>query len=119
MKFLNILKKVAQAAAPVVIASAMPEAMINTVAGGVLKHTTPINNQSIPLTNLVVSTLSYYVPTALQTGDWVAPIIPALQQGGLLAGMSTALHQSVKIPLAENVTGELAVKVGPGNKFSI
>jgi len=119
VKFLNLLKKAAQTAVPVIIATAMPEAMINTTAGSVLKHTTPINNQSIPMTNLVVSTLAYYLPTALQTGDWVAPIIPALQQGGLLMGMSTALHQSIKIPLAEHITGELAAKVGPGPKFSI
>ncbi len=119
MKIFKALGKVAQAVAPVAIAAAMPQAVINTTVGGVIKHGTPINNQSIPVLNLVASTLYHYLPVAIQTHDWVTPIVPALQQGGLLAGMSTALHQTMKIPLAENITGELATKVGPGNKFSL
>lgn len=119
MSFWKTLKKIGQAAVPVVIAAAMPEAVVNTTIGGAIKHGTPINNQSIPVLNLVASTLFHYVPAAIETGDWVAPIIPALQQGGILAGISTGLHQALKIPLAENITGTLAAKVGPGEKFSL
>lgn len=119
MKLLKVLGKVAQAAAPVAVAVAMPHSIINTAVGAVVKHATPVNNQSIPVLNLVASTLYYYVPTAIQTHDWVSPIVPALQQGGALAAGSTALHQFLKIPLAENVTGPIATKVGPGDKFSL
>lgn len=119
MSLWKVLKKVGQAAVPVVIAAAMPESVVNTTIGGVIKHGTPINNQSIPVINLVASTLFHYVPAALESGDWVAPIIPALQQGGVLAGISTGLHQALKISAADNITGSLTTKVGPGDKFSL
>lgn len=119
MSFWKSLKKVAQVAAPMVIASAMPEAAINTAVAGMAKHTPSVDNQFIPILNLLASTAMSYIPKALDTGDWVAPILPALQEGGVLAGVSTALHQTLKIPLADIITGTLAQKVGPGSKFSI
>lgn len=119
MNFWKTLGKVAQAAVPVVIGIAMPQAAVNTAIGGIVKHTPMINNQAIPAVNLLASTLMYYIPKALDTGDWVAPILPALQEGGILAGMSTALHQTLKIPMAATFNGSLAKRVGPGDKLSI
>ena len=119
MSFWKSLGKVAQAAVPVVIGIAMPQSVVNTVVAGAAKHSPLVNNQAIPAINLVASTLMFYVPRALDTGDWVTPILPALQDGGLLAAGSTALHQTLKIPLADIVTGALAQKVGPGDRFSI
>lgn len=119
MSFWKSFGKVAKASVPVVIGIAMPEAVINTVIGGVAKHTPTINNQAIPAINLVASTLLSYIPKALSTGDWVTPILPSLQEGGVLAGMSTALHQTLKIPMADTFNGSLAKRVGPGDKFSI
>jgi len=119
MSFWKTLGKIAKVAAPVVIGAAMPQAMMNTAIAGVAKHTPVISNQSIPVINLLASTAMAYVPQVMATGDWVAPILPSLQQGGLLMGMSTALHQSLKIPMADIVSGSLATKVGPGDRFSL
>lgn len=119
MGFWKSFGKVAKAAAPVVIAAAMPDAIVNTAIGTVAKHTPIVNNQAIPAINLLASTIMSYVPRALDTGDWVTPILPALQEGGVLAGMSTALHQTLKIPMANTFNGSFAKRVGPGDKFSI
>jgi hypothetical protein len=92
------LLTVAKVAAPVVIATSKPETILNTVAGAVIKHGTPINNQSIPYLNLGVSSFIAYVRHVQASGDWAGSIIPALHEGGVLAGLSTALHQSIKVP---------------------
>ena len=118
MSFWKSLGKVAQAAVPVAIGIAMPQAITNTAIAGVAKHTPFVNNQAIPAVNLLASTLMTYVPQALSTGDWVAPIMPSLQAGGLLAAGSTALHQTLKIPMS-SIKGPIAGMVGPGDKFSI
>jgi len=119
MSFWKSLEKVAQSAVPLIIGATMPDAIVNTALGTVVKHGTPIPNQAIPVLNLLVSTLLAYVPRAMETGDWVASIIPAMQEGGLLAAVSTGLHQTMKIPLANMVTGNIAAKVGPGDRFSL
>ena len=119
MSFWKSLAKAAKVVAPVVIGAAMPQAAINTAMAGVIKHAPGINNQAIPAINLLASTLSSYVPKVIDTGDWLTPILPALQEGGILTGMSTALHQAIKIPLADMVTHPIANRVGPGKKFSI
>jgi len=118
MSFWKSLGKVAQAAVPVVIGAAMPDSIVNTAIAGVVKHGTPINNQAIPVLNLAASTLLSYVPKVIETGDWVAPIMPALHEGGLLTAASTALHQSIKIPLASSVKKTDGVFTSNG-KFSI
>ena len=110
---------VAQTALPIVIAAKFPEAMVNTAVGGVVKHATPIPNGSIPVLNAVVSVGVAYAKHGLSTGDWHGAIGPALQEGLTWMTASTALHQSIKIPLGNAIGGELAVKVGPGPKFSI
>ena len=92
------LYAVVKVAAPVVLTAVKPEILVNTVAGAIIKHGTPINNQSIPYLNLAASCFVSYVKHYQESGDWVASILPALQDGGLLAGMSTALHQSIKVP---------------------
>ncbi len=119
MGFWKSLGKVAKAAVPVVIGVAMPQAIVNTGIAGVVKHTPFVDNSSIPVVNLLASTAVAYLPRAIESGDWVTPIMPALQEGGLLAAGSTAIHQTLKIPLAEIITGTLAQRVGPGDKFSI
>jgi hypothetical protein len=119
MGFWKSLGKIAKVAAPVIIGAAMPQAVVNTALAGVAKHTPLISNQTIPVLNLAVSTGVSYFSKAIDTGDWVAPILPALQEGGVLTGMSTALHQALKIPMAETFNGSLAKKVGPGDRFSI
>lgn len=119
MSFWKTLGSIAKVAAPVVISMAMPQAAINTAIAGVAKHSNVVSNQAIPVINLFASTIASYLPRAIDTGDWITPILPALHDGGLLTGMSTALHQSMKIPLADMVNGNLAKRVGPGDKFSL
>lgn len=104
MSFWKSLGKVAQAAVPVAIGIAMPESIINTAVMGGVKHGTPINNQQIPLVNLVLSTGISYLTHATSSGDWVGSIIPAIQHGGMMTAGSTAIHQSLKIPMAASIT---------------
>lgn len=123
MSFFSKLGKVAgavaQAAAPVVIASVMPEAMVNVGAGAAVKHGTPINNNAIPFLNIALSTAVSYGKSVAATGDWTGSIAPALQHGVTLAAVSTGLHQSLKIPLRGMIGGAVAKKVGPGSQFSL
>lgn len=94
----NGLYSVVRVVTPVIIATVKPEVLINTAVGAFVKHGTPISNQSIPYLNLGISSAIAYGKLVSSTGDWAGSIVPALQQGGLLAGLSTALHQSIKVP---------------------
>jgi hypothetical protein len=95
---------VVKVAAPVVLTAVEPASLINLAIGGVLKHKTRMSNGKIPYLNLLASTGVSYVrnivagPTA---GDWAASLGPALQEGGALMGISTALHQSLKLPIKQ------------------
>ncbi len=116
----KIIKGAVKVAAPVVIAVASPESLINTAAGVVVKHgMKKVPNGAIPYLNLAVSTAVAYGRAVASTGDWDGAILPALQAGGIAAAASTALHQTIKLPLRELVTGSKAITVGPGERFSI
>lgn len=111
---------VAKVAAPVVIAVAKPEALINIAAGAAVKHgMSKVPNSTIPYLNLLVSTGVAYGRKVASTGEWTGSIMPALAEGGVMAAVSTGLHQTIKMPLQGLVTGSPALKVGPGEKFSI
>ena len=123
MSFWRQLGKVAGAAikiaTPVVIAVASPESLINTAVGTVVKHgMSKVPNNTIPYLNLAVSTAVAYGKAVASTGDWDGSILPALQAGGIAAAASTALPQTIKLPLRELITGSKALRVGPGEKFS-
>jgi len=122
MSFWKSLGKVAGAvvktAAPVVIASVMPEAMVNTAAGAIVKHGTKISNNAIPYVNLILSTAVVYGRGVMTTGDWGSSVAPAIQQGVMLMTASTALHQSIKLPLKGLCPPSLAGKIGPGERCS-
>jgi len=111
---------VAKVAAPVVIAAAQPESLVNLAAGAVVKHgMSRVPNNAIPYLNLAISTAVAYGKRVASTGDWSEAIMPALMEGGALTAASTALHQTIKMPLRDLITGPAALKVGPGEKFSI
>lgn len=94
----NIGKGVAKVAAPVVLTAVQPEALINTALAGVAKHAVgKLPNDAIPYLNLLGSTAVRYAQHVPDKG-WEGALMPALQEGGLLAGLSTAIHQSVKLP---------------------
>lgn len=102
MGFFSFLKKtvttVAKVAAPVVLTIVQPEALVNVAMGSVVKHALGrVPNDAIPYLNLGVSTLASFARHVPDQG-WEASLLPALQEGGLLAGLSTALHQSIKLP---------------------
>lgn len=95
------VKAVAKTAVPVVIGAVEPASLINLAGGGVIKHASSIDNNKILYINLAASTAFSYVKNAVSTGDWVASLGPALQEGGALTGISTALHQSIKLPIKQ------------------
>ena len=99
--FKKILSGVIEAVVPAAISMAMPEAWINTAIGAGVKHKTKLNNQAIPLVNLLASTGVSYARHLATGNDPVASIMPALSEGGLLMAASTGLHQSVKVPLKQ------------------
>ena len=123
MGFLKKLGKavsaIIQTALPILIAWKFPEAVINTTAGAVIKHATPISNSKIPVINAITSIGVAYIKHSITTGNWQGSIVPAIHDGLLWMTTSTALHQSIKIPLGNVIGGSLATKVGPGTKFSI
>lgn len=89
---------VAKAIAPVAIAAAAPEALINNAVAAVVKHATKIDNQAIPGLNVVLSSGAAFVRNGVTSGNWgVEGIIPAVIEGAGLAGASTAIHQTAKI----------------------
>lgn len=111
---------VVKVAAPVVIAVAKPESLINVAAGAVVKHgMSRVPNNAIPYVNLALSTAVAYGRRVATTGEWTGSIMPALTEGGVTAAASTAIHQTIKMPLRDLITGSTAVRVGPGEKFSI
>lgn len=94
----KIVTGVAKIAAPVVLTVVQPEALINLALGSAAKHTVgKLPNDAIPYLNMGLSTAVRY---AANVGDlgWQAAIMPALQEGGMLAGLSTAMHQAIKLP---------------------
>lgn len=114
------IKIVVKVATPVVIAVVKPEALINIAAGAAVKHgMSRVPNNAIPYLNLLMSTGVAYGRKVVSTGEWTGSIMPALAEGGVLAAVSTGLHQTIKMPLREFITGSTALKVGPGEKFSI
>ena len=110
-----------------VLTTVDPSSLINVGGCMVAKHTGmmgdkvdgKLGNDRIPYANMAITTAISYVKAAITTGDWVAPIIPALQAGGVATAMSTGIHQFLKLPLRNAVTGNMAAKVGPGPKFSL
>lgn len=120
MLFLKSLgKAVVQTAVPVAIAAVAPEAMINTAAGAVVKHGVKRANSAIPYLNLIISAGVSYAKHLAAGEDPVGAIFPAISEGGALAGTSTLLHQSIKLPLRSAVKGNLARKIGPGERLSV
>ena len=126
--FGKILKGVGKAAstavkiaAPEAIAAIEPGTMVNTFAAGVIKHTPVIkNNNVIPYLNMLVSTGAALWKNMSIYGDFQTALVPSLTEGLTLAGGSTLLHQSIKLPMREAVKNPLlAGTVGPGEKFSI
>jgi hypothetical protein len=120
----KIGKGIVATTTPTVIAMCVPESIPATVGAAVVKHRrvlskTDIGNNAIPYLNILISSaVSYYKHISIN-GDPVGSIIPAINDGVIMAGGSTILHQSIKIPLGRTITGPLAKKVGPGDKFSI
>jgi hypothetical protein len=112
---------VVKTAAPVVLAAVTPEAIINTAVGAVAKHgISKLPNGAIPYLNLGISSAVSYAKNVVATGDWAGSVGVALQEGGVLAGASTLLHQSLKLPLRTAVSSEKwAKRVGPGETFSL
>jgi len=97
-KLIKGITNVAKAVAPVAIAAAQPEALINNAAAAVVKHSTKIDNQVIPGLNVVLSTGAVFVRNGMTTGNWGPEgIMPAVLEGAGLAGASTAIHQTAKI----------------------
>lgn len=99
---------VAKVAAPVVLATVQPEAMLNTAVGLAAKHTVAkLPNNAIPYLNLGISTAVCYAKGVASLG-WEGALVPALQEGGALAAVSTALHQSLKLPTRDlvNINGQ-------------
>jgi len=88
---------VVKLALPAAITSVMPEAVINTAVAGVAKHTPVVKNGAIPYLNLIISIGIAYVRNLTSGGDYITSIAPAITEGATLMGMSTALHQSVKL----------------------
>jgi len=116
----KVVTTVAKIAAPVVIAAAKPEALINTALGAVVKHgMSKVPNNAIPYLNLGISAAVAYGRRVAATGDWDGSILPAVMEGGITMAASTGLHQSLKLPLKSAIGGELAVRVGPGKQFSL
>ena len=116
----KIVKGVAKVAAPVVIAAAVPESIVNTAVGTIVKHRmSKVPNNAIPYLNIAISTAFAYGKSVAATGDWTGSILPSVQAGGIAAAASTALHQTIKLPLRDLVTGAAASRVGPGDKFSL
>lgn len=114
------IKTVVKVATPVVIAVVKPEALINIAAGAAVKHgMSRVPNNAIPYLNLAMSTAVSYGRKVVTTGEWTGSIMPALTEGGIIAAVSTGLHQTIKMPLQNFITGSVAIKVGPGEKFSI
>lgn len=89
--------------APIVIVVAKPTTVAYALAGFIMKHGTPVNNQAIPYINLGVASAISYVQNVRITGDWDGAILPAIQAGAMMAGMSTALHQSIKQPTQDKL----------------
>jgi hypothetical protein len=116
----KFLGKVLKTAVPVVLAVASPESIVNVMGGMVLKHKVHskiVNNQNIPKINLAVSVVAMYLHGAVTTGDWVAPIIPAVKKGAELTGMSWGMHQGMKIAAQSWISGPSSI--GPGEKISL
>ena len=96
----RFLKAVAAAAAPTVAAVVQPETLVNFGLGLVAKHVVRrLPNNVIPYLNVCFSTAVCVARQGLTTGDWAAAVVPGVQQGLELAGISTLVHQGVKIPL--------------------
>lgn len=98
MNFLTKALKAVSLVLPVAISTANPAAVINVVGGAVLKHVVrKLPNDSIPMINFAAST-----GMALARG---ADITVAVTEGAMLAGASTAIHQTTKIPV-RSLTGK-------------
>lgn len=94
----KVAKAVVQVAAPVVLASVQPEALTNVAVCGLGKHLVQrLPNDAIPYLNLGVSVALQYAKDVPTLG-WDGALVPALQKGAALAGLSTAIHQSIKLP---------------------
>ncbi len=113
---------VIKVAAPVAIAAIEPGTMINTFVAGAAKHSKILrgNNNAIPYLNMLASTGLALFRNMGVYGDLGTAIMPSLMEGLALAGGSTLLHQSVKIPMRDMIkTPAIASAVGPGEKFSL
>lgn len=125
MSFLKTLGKGLKSAVavvvPVLIGTVVPEAVPATIGGAIIKHSKVLgsSNGKIPYLNVAVCSGFSYFKRVSETGDWAGSIVPALNDGVITAGSSTFLHQSIKLPLRDVVTGPIAQKVGPGEKFSL
>lgn len=103
----GLFKKIGQLASlalPVAMLAVEPAAAINVAVGSAVKHGTKISNNSIPILNFLVSTGVSFARHGLTTGDWAGGVADAIQQGAMLTGASTAIHQTTKIPV-KAVTG--------------
>lgn len=124
MSFWKTIGKVAttavKVATPIAIVAVNPEAAINTAAGAFVKHgLKKVPTDSIPYLNILLSSGISFAKHVAAGVEPSQAILPALSEGGLLAGSSTLLHQSLKLPLRSAVKGSLAKKVGPGERFSL
>ncbi len=99
------LGAVVKVAVPVAIVATAPEVAINTAVGWLVKHKTKVDNKNIPGANFVISSAIRYGQRVAAGEDWQGAILPSLGEGAVMAGMSTGLHQSVKVPI-KRATGK-------------
>lgn len=103
-KFLKGMGKVAQAAVPIVITAVQPEALVNNAVLGGVKHGTNINNQSLPVLNLLGSTAYAYVKTAMATGDLTGSIVPAVKVGVSMTTASWGIHKGTQMAIGNRIS---------------
>jgi hypothetical protein len=98
----GFLKNLGRAGVAVASAAVEPGSMINLAVMAGAKHgIKALPNSSIPYINWGLSTGISYVRNLVATGDPVAAIAPSIQEGTMLAGGSTFIHQALKIPIKE------------------
>jgi hypothetical protein len=90
---------IAKIVVPIAVATVQPQALVNNGVAAVVKHTTPIGNQSIPLLNMGISTAVAFARNGNYSLDG---ILPAVVEGATLAGSSTLIHQSAKLAVKEH-----------------
>ena len=96
-------KRILSAIVTAVIGAMNPVAVANMGAMAVVKHKTPINNDTIPILNLLLSFVGLLGKEMMGGADVVSSLGPALTEATGLMAASTAMHQSLKISTERSV----------------